>query len=109
MSVLMLQDEVVKKKALKQKLKQEEVSDETFIPRVPICEDPRRMQPILATLSQIEHDTRKDLVNETTERYKKIQRVRNVIATTRFLSQAGRRKNIAELTKTFRMRGTLSK
>ena len=62
------------------------------------------MQPILATLSQIELDTKKTLVNERTERHRKIQRVRHVIATTNFLSHGNRKKNIERISKSFKLK-----
>ena len=80
------------------------VNDEKFQPRVPLCEDPARMQPILAALSQIEQDARETIVNERSERARKIQRVRTVISTTSFLSHGSRKKTVEELTKTFKQR-----
>lgn len=78
--------------------------DEQYAARAPICEDPARMQPILATLSQIEQDTKKTLVNERTERTRKIQRVRHVIASTNYLSHGSRKKSVERLTKSFKLR-----
>ncbi len=74
-------------------------------PSAPICEQPTRMQPILSTLNQIEQDMRDVLVYEQGDRARKVQRVRNVLAATQFLSMDTRQKTVEELTKSFKEAG----
>ena len=84
--------------------KKQAQKEEALLGTVPICSDPARMQPILATLSQIQSDAVEELKNERSERSKKLQRVRLAIATTRFLSRESRKKSVAQMKKTFKKR-----
>jgi hypothetical protein len=81
-------------------LSSKKTDEEARLENVPIYRDPVRMQPILATLNQIEQEAKNMLNEERMKRHTKIARVRTVMDSVRFLTNAGnRRRNVMEMTK----------